>query len=205
MGSLSLPCLCRGRWPEVFNVTFCFVKINPWICFTSIVHDFYILIFKTHHPLFECDQDWVLRDHDQILACQESPSPLWVPSRLSTLRPSKTKTKTKTQWPRTNIRYVRTHHPLFECHQDWVLRDNCKLHDGFLAEVLVRPKQTLSFSQQRKKNDILNSQKRRRNKITWEAEHYDHFHQASGWLHTWEDGHLWFQQTTRMINASMIG
>ena len=52
-----------------FNVTFCFVKINPWICFTSIVYDFYILIFKTHHPLFECDQDWVwvLRDEDQIL------------------------------------------------------------------------------------------------------------------------------------------
>ena len=67
MGSLSLPCLCRGRWPEVFNVTFCFVKINPWICFTSIVYDFYILIFKTHHLLFECDQDWVLRDQDQIL------------------------------------------------------------------------------------------------------------------------------------------
>ena len=31
------------------------------------MHDFYILIFKTHHLLFECDQDWVLRDQDQIL------------------------------------------------------------------------------------------------------------------------------------------
>ena len=31
------------------------------------MYDFYILIFKTHHPLFECDQDWVLRDQDQIL------------------------------------------------------------------------------------------------------------------------------------------
>ena len=31
------------------------------------MYDFYILIFKTHHPLFECNKDGVLRDQDQIL------------------------------------------------------------------------------------------------------------------------------------------
>ena len=130
--------------------------------------------------------------------------PLWVRPSLSTQGPSKTKTKTKTQWPRTNIRYVRTHHPLFECHQDWVLRDNCKLHDGFLAEVFVRPDQTFLPSWKEEKN-IFIFWKWSKNKITWEAEHYDHFHQASAWLHTWGDGHLSFQQTTRTRNTSIIG
>ena len=111
---------------------------------------------RNRHLLFEFHQDWVLRDQARPRPRLSDQEQILGMSGLTI--PSLSATK---------IEYSGT-------------TASCMM--AFLLKYLFDLSRRCHFLNKGRK--MINSQKRRRNKITWEAEHYDHFHQASGWLHT---------------------